>query len=129
METSIAERAQYFLSTDFYQAVNSPEKVDEIQLTPGEERQYVLRCPIKLFGSSVLVPEELTWTQPLIDAAQQYQEEVVGVDQPHMYLTVRHGEVTSQTDDEFHVDGFSLKSEHIPEQNYVWSNCFQIRNV
>jgi len=35
---------------------------------------------------------------------------------------VRHGEVRSVTDDEWHVDGFSTFITHIPESNYVAVN-------
>lgn len=44
----------------------------------------------------------------------------IGVKHPFCYLTIRKGPVTSVTDDEWHVDGFSQTVTHLPEQNYIW---------
>lgn len=48
---------------------------------------------------------------------------------PFVYVTVRHGEVTSTTDDEWHVDGFSMRKEHVPEQNYIFTDVFPTEYV
>ena len=40
------------------------------------------------------------------------------------YVTVRNGLVTSKTDDVWHVDGFSMRTPHVPEQNYLLTNSF-----
>lgn len=41
-----------------------------------------------------------------------------------VYVTVRHGMVTSETDDLWHVDGFSMRVPHVPEQNYICASAF-----
>lgn len=46
----------------------------------------------------------------------------MGINHSFCYITVRHGYVKSITDDEWHVDGFSTRISHIPEQNYIWTN-------
>lgn len=119
---TISERSQKFVNTDYYRYPNFAEEVGAVQLYPQLERQYVLRCPIKIPGSRLLIPQDMLWCEPMIDSALRYQHDVVGIEHPFAYLTIRHGEVSSQTDDEWHVDGFSMKVPHIPEQNYVWVN-------
>lgn len=46
-----------------------------------------------------------------------------GIRTQFVYITVRSGPVVSVTDDLWHVDGFSMRVPHPPEQNYIWSNC------
>lgn len=118
--STIAERARENLGLKFYDSPNFSERVGQVALTPPAEKQYVLRCPIKVPGSELLLPGDMEWTRDFIDRSLAYQRQVVGVDQPYTYLTIRHGLVESVTDDEWHVDGFSVKIPHIPEQNYVW---------
>lgn len=121
---SIAERAKHLVNLDFYENINSPEEVAKFDLECPYERQYILRCPIKVPGKRFAIPDEMLWTVPLIEEAIKYQENNVGKLSywwpPYIYLTIRHGLVTSETDDEWHVDGFSMKISHVPEQNYIW---------
>ena len=85
------------------------------------DRQYILRMCIRSFGGKVLIPSELHWLAPSIEKMCTIQE-FFGILHPFIYVTVRHGLVTSTTDDEWHVDGFSMRKEHVPEQNYIFSN-------
>jgi hypothetical protein len=68
-----------------------------------------------------MIPKELEWCNILIDMAFENQKRLC-IQQPFCYLTVRHGIVDSTTDDEWHVDGFSMNKVHIPEQNYLWAS-------
>ncbi len=120
--TSLAERARHLLNTNFYSEPNLPERVKKLRLDPPALGQYVLRCPILIPGKQMNIPDDLAWCENLVDESLRYQNDSVGVDQPFAYLTVRHGLVESRTDDEFHVDGFSTKVPHIPEQNYIWTD-------
>jgi hypothetical protein len=86
------------------------------------KRQYILRCLIKEPFGAFEIPESLEWIKPLIDASNKHQEDIIGIKQPFCYVTVRNGYVTSETDDEWHVDGISLNITHLPEQNYCWVN-------
>ena len=78
---------------------------------------------IKTSFSEFLIPEELKWCEQLINDAYDYQLNNE-IRQPFCYLTIRSGIVNTSKDDEWHVDGFSMNVTHIPEQNYIWANCF-----
>ncbi len=115
----IKERGLRALNLKDYNSENIPEYIGQLKLTPPSERQYVLRILIKRPFEDLQVPKDLKWCQPMIDMALKAQE-LYGLRQPFLYLTVRHGKVTSTTDDVWHVDGFSQTITHLPEQNYIW---------
>jgi len=78
---------------------------------------------IKKPFTEFLIPDNLKWCEPAINYANAYQK-INGIKQPFCYLTVRSGIVDSSKDDEWHADGFSMNITHIPEQNYIWADCF-----
>jgi hypothetical protein len=121
---SIVERAARIVSLKEYGNAGNPIEVSSIPTVdcPLPE-QYILRMAVRADGVALGIPEELHWIFPLYHEALMHQICVIGVDHPFCYITVRHGEVRSRTDDEWHVDGFSTKIEHVPEQNYIWSDC------
>lgn len=84
------------------------------------EKQNVLRCLVRTLNGDFLLPTKLYWLRPLLVEANLNQIANYKVHHPYCYITVRHGEVTSVTDDEWHVDGFSMNVTHLPEQNYIW---------
>ena len=43
----------------------------------------------------------------------------MGINNEFVYVTVRHGIVDTTRDSEWHVDGFSMRFPHKPEQDYV----------
>lgn len=125
-----AERAFCALNLKQYNALNSPSIASNVfGIKCPYDEQYILRMPIKINGSELKVPYELNWLMPLIEAANFYQTEKLKVHHNFCYVTVRHGLVKSVTDDEWHVDGFSTRITHIPEQNYIWSNCYPTEYV
>lgn len=67
----------------------------------------------------LVIPKELEWLEEVIRLLDHYQQ-IHNLNNPFVYVTVRHGLVTSETDDIWHVDGFSMKTKHVPEQNYLW---------
>lgn len=86
------------------------------------ERQYVLRMMVRSPDSNGLhIPQELDWLRDTIYELDNLQKSN-GLHNPFVYVTVRHGEVTTKTDDIWHVDGFSMRLPHVPEQNYIWSS-------
>jgi hypothetical protein len=128
--SSIIDRAHRSLSKEGYNAYNYPEYVGTINLFPPEHRQYILRMLIRRPGDPEnIIPEELDWVRPLIDKADLFQRECVRVNHPYRYLTIRSGEVSSTNDDTWHVDGFSLRFNHLPEQNYIWCNTLPTEYV
>jgi hypothetical protein len=87
-----------------------------------EERQYILRMMVRSPESVTFrIPKELDWLAPTIFKLNRIQVNS-GLDNQFVYVTVRHGIVNSETDDIWHVDGFSMKIPHKPEQNYIWTN-------
>jgi hypothetical protein len=118
---TIARNAQTRLNLANYANWNQPWFVGKVQVSPPEERQYILRMLIKRPHQDIKLPAEYAWALPIIERAFAAQEEA-DIRQPFCYLTIRHGVVDSVNDDVWHVDGFSLTIHHIPEQNYVWAN-------
>lgn len=122
MSYSIADRADSILRLGQYAESNDSDWVGPLNLSPPDERQYILRMLIGTAYDGMHIPKEITWAFPLIEMAVEYQNNAVGIRHPFCYITIRHGEVTTLTDDEWHVDGFSMRVNHLPEQNYIWTN-------
>jgi len=88
------------------------------------ENQYILRMMVRSPETNgFVIPDELAWISPTLANICQFHD-MVFHDRPYVYVTVRSGEVKSVTDDEWHVDGFSMRVPHKPEQNYIWSDCY-----
>jgi hypothetical protein len=122
---TISNRARHVLNLEQYAEINLPEDVKYVPINVPTEPQYVLRVminrPLDPFNTVLeRVPEDLQWTKNLIQESLEYQLNIVKMRHAFMYLTVRNGPVVSTTDDEWHVDGFSMRISHLPEQNYVW---------
>ena len=91
---------------------------------PGASSQYILRMMVRSPSSGGLaIPESLRWLSQMIIACNSAQR-LHGFDNPYVYVTVRHGEVSSVTDDSWHVDGFSMRVPHLPEQSYISSSNY-----
>ena len=114
----IASRSCDLVSLDGFAEGGLPEAVGRMDLRPPPGRQYVLRMVLRTEGGEIRLPAELAWLAPMLETALAHQRSIK-VDHPFVYATVRHGGVDSVTDDEWHVDGFSTKVAHVPEQNYV----------
>lgn len=121
---SIRERGLRPVNLEQFSCENDFEYVDTVPLVIPDERQYILRMLIRRPFQDFKIPSEISWINPLVEAAQNYQQSTVGIIHPYCYITIRSGHVESVTDDEWHTDGFSLNITHLPEQNYCWSNVF-----
>jgi len=85
------------------------------------EDQYVLRMMVATAQSPHLyLPQELEWMRDTIMLCRILQGPFSS--NRYIYVTVRIGQVRSTTDDDWHVDGFSMRTPHVPEQNYVWTD-------
>lgn len=113
------DRALKALNLERYSIPNYPSNGVRCSLEPPPFEQYVLRMLIQKQYSSLKIPFLLGWIIPMLNEALR-QQSSYGIRQPFCYLTVRHGIVHSKTDDEWHVDGFSMNITHLPEQNYIW---------
>jgi len=115
-------RAKRLLNLKDYANHISPIDCGEINLQPPYVRQYVLRMMVRgLYGSQIVLPDSLLWLKDTIEYCDGIQKKH-GIHHQFIYITVRHGLVTSTNDDTWHVDGFSMRYEHLPEQNYIYSN-------
>jgi len=99
-----------------------PELVRDTAIITPTQDQHVLRMIIRRPYDGIRLPHELQWVLPLVGAAESRQGSIAR--HPFLYLTVRNGVVASKGDDEWHVDGFSMQYHHLPEQNYIWTDCF-----
>jgi hypothetical protein len=129
MPTKISERARQILSIDSFNEENDIDCVGNYKLECPFERQYILRMIVRHAHSDWMIPDRLQWLKPLIMMAEEYQKEVIKIKHLCCYVTVQHGLVTSTSDDKWHTDGFSTKISHLPEQNYIVSNCIPTEYV
>lgn len=86
------------------------------------EEQRILRMMVRRPRGDLVLPQELQWLEFPIRVATSFQKSFDLYDDRFVYVTVRCGEVTSKTDDIWHADGFSMRTPHLPEQNYLWAN-------
>lgn len=128
---TLADRASEMLSLQRYG--NADQNVDSWPMfklglhVPDD--QYVLRMMIRSpHSNGFQIPEELRWLENAIFFAL-YTQEKLNKSSAYVYVTVRSGLVTSVTDDEWHVDGFSMRVPHEPEQNYVWTDCYPTQHL
>lgn len=120
----MGQRAKLPLLVNLYGNANPLHlELWETELTPPAKRQYILRMMVRKPGSGFNIPASLVWLKDHIYRCDQFQRQML-VNHPYVYVTVRHGVCDSTTDDEWHVDGFSQRKEHLPEQNYIWSRSY-----
>lgn len=91
------------------------------ELACPHDTQAVLCMLIRYRDNELQLPEELEWVRPLIEATDKVMADN-GLTMPFTYVTIRHNFETDHTDEDWHVDGFSMRVSHIPEQNFLWSN-------
>jgi len=116
------ERFSRILNLQQYQEINDPLRVRTLSPLPDSDEQMILRMLVEApYSKGLQLPTELLWTLEIIETAKQFQKEIIRIAHPFIYVTVRHGVVTSVTDDEWHVDGFSMKYSHLPEANYLFT--------
>lgn len=116
----IQERSTRMVNLKDFQSAGSPLGLGRLNLSAPSDEQYILRMVVRA-GGQYQIPDELDWVMPMMKLAQEHQKSI-GADHPFVYVTIRHGIVKSKRDDEWHVDGFSTKVPHTPEQNYIWAN-------
>lgn len=93
-------------------------------IVPPDDPQMVLRMMVRTPDTGGMrIPTELEWLRNAIVFCDDIQTEN-NIRNPYVYVTVRHGLVSSITDDLWHVDGFSMRVPHPPEQNYIWTSCY-----
>jgi len=101
-----------------FKTTNFPDKVFDYELECPHDRQYILRMMIREPHGEFKIPTELEWCEDLIVKCDAKQKEH-NLNHSFCYITVRHGLLDSETDDEWHTDGYSEMITHLPEQNYI----------
>ena len=116
-------RAQRNLNLKDFEEISLPIEIKNIKAAePNIPYQYILRMMIRE-KETFHIPEELMWLKETILQCDENQK-ANNFKNSFVYVTVRHGEVSSITDDDWHVDGFSMRIPNVPEQNYFYANCF-----
>jgi len=106
-----------------YSYYEEPYRVSNIHFDNTPD-QYILRMMVKKPYGKLLIPEELDWLTGAILHCNYNQKQFNLFENSFIYITVRNGIVKSINDDEWHVDGFSMRVPHLPEQNYIWSDIY-----
>lgn len=121
LSPSYLRRANRLLSLKGFSRCVPAIPIFQSDVKPDVDRQYVLRMMLRSDTLPLSIPPELNWIKDTIHKLIAYQESY-GLNNPFIYFTVRHGIVDSVTDDHWHVDGFSLRFPHVPEQNYIFTD-------
>jgi len=87
---------------------------------PPTEEQMILRMLVRPKYGPFHIPPSLAWLEDTIRDMAALDHSLTGIGHSWCYVTVRHGPVTTKTDDEWHFDGASFRTTLIPERNYVW---------
>lgn len=102
-----------------FSKVNQPICVGPAAVTEFPD-QYILRMLIKSpYSKGLQLTSDTQWVSNLIQQAVDFQEKSIGIRHPYCYLTVRSIAPKSVAAHEWHVDGFSVRYNHLPEANYV----------
>lgn len=108
---------------DDFRTLKGPEQVPIVSPPiPDAEEQWVLRMLVRPKYGQWVIPPELEHLRKTLYALSLYDLMTTGITNSWCYVTVRHGPPTCTTDDEWHLDGASLRVELISERNYVWYN-------
>jgi len=119
---SITERAWLPLSTKHLsQWDNFPFTVQEDMDIKVPKDQNILRMQIMGPNGILCIPDEIQWANSLLEEAFYFQN-MMFPRHPYIYFTCRTGSVRHSSTDEWHYDGFSMRYNHLPEQNYIWTN-------
>ena len=106
-----------------YENLDEPELVKaKNPRIPKKESVQVLRMLVRPKYGKFIIPEELEFLKDTILELAEYDVSRTGIKDSWCYITIRHGEVISKTDDDWHFDGSSFRTDIIPERNYIWVN-------
>jgi len=106
-----------------FRVIDAPAVVSDLsqpESCPHQE-QMILRMLVRpKYSGGFYIPPELEWLRDTIMEVSEYDRKLTGIRDSWCYVTVRHGPVITETDDEWHFDGASFRTTLIPERNYVW---------
>lgn len=89
------------------------------------QTQYILRMLVRspATNNHYVIPDELKWLEMTIHTLHILHGSIFPAHN-FTYITVRNGKVKSEYDDEWHVDGFSMRYPHVPEQSFIYSDSY-----
>ena len=117
----MAERAKRLVNLSDYAHTLSEAslRVGAIDVSLPDTQRSVLRLPLCMNGVWS-IPSEFDWLSEFIHHCVVYQSRHF-VSHPFWYLTVRRTDADpTNRSSQWHVDGFSLRTPHLPEMNYLW---------
>ena len=105
-----------------YNQLDAPELVSVVNKPDiaNHEELMVLRMLVRPKYGKFIIPESLKFLEETILELSAIDVLRTGIEESWCYVTIRHGEVKSETDDEWHFDGSSFRTDIIPERNYIW---------
>lgn len=116
------KRSKENLSLKNYSEFCEPFKICKIDLDIPKNDIKILRMCIRNNGGEYHIPDSLNWLNDYFHKVLDHHKNFFGVEYPFSYVTVRSGLTEFQTDSAWHVDGFSMREEHLPEKNYIWTS-------
>lgn len=108
--------------SDFH-TLDAPVEIPSIYLAGPcpYSAQMVLRVLVRpKYQEKFRIPKTLEWLTGCIKALSDQDRAMTGIHDSWCYVTVRSGPLSSKTDDEWHFDGASFRTDIIPERNYIW---------
>lgn len=118
---NLVDRANVLLNPSVFADANPvPMRLGFAQTLPELGDMMVLRMCLKANGGELTIPEQLATLSNFIRDCQNHHDALFPK-HAFTYVTVRSGKVSTTTDDLWHVDGFSMRTPHLPEQNYIVS--------
>ena len=104
-----------------FRTVDPPFVVDSIQPKNfPESSQMILRMLVRPKYGGWMIPNELEWLKDNILDLARFDQSISGIKDSWCYVTVRHGPVATVTDEVWHFDSASFRTDIVPERNYVW---------
>lgn len=120
---SIHRNYQKLKELSDYRDLDSPSRVIcSNPAQPNCDSQMILRMLVRAKYGEFKIPDSLEWLRETILDVSDFDAALTGIKESWCYVTVRHGPVVSVTDDQWHFDGASFRTDIVPERNYVWVN-------
>lgn len=107
-----------------YSILDAPKAIHIGNVKLPSFEQSILRMLVRPKYGNWFIPSKLNWLKRNIYNAARFDERMTEIKHSFCYVTVRHGKLFSETDDEWHFDGSSFRTDLIPERNYIWVSDF-----
>ncbi len=123
----IFDRSSQIFNQSFYKNAIDPIELRKQEINIDKNinvlRMLIRNCDDQ---SMIVMPFELAPLIDMISYCVGFQQATCPANKnAFIYLTVRitDGDIYYKNSQTWHVDGFQGKERHIPEQDFIWSNC------